>query len=102
MNRRGSLGADRHVKLLIHLPAVGLRSGAYSHLDALADALFQSGYLDRAEIDTVLAAAPLRRKQAQAALVPSPADSQANRPWNAEHVADWRDPAPPPSGGRPP
>ena len=71
-------------------------------LDALADALFQSGYLDRAEIDNVLAAAPLRRKQAQAALVPSPAGSQATPPGNAEDIADWPDEAPPPSGSSPP
>jgi uncharacterized membrane protein len=71
-------------------------------LDALADALFQGGYLDRAEIDNVLAAAPLRRKQAQAALVPSAAGSQATPPWNAEEIADRPDEVLPPSGSSPP
>ena len=34
-----SLGADRHVKLLIHLPAVGARSSAYSHWVEIGGAL---------------------------------------------------------------
>ena len=55
-------------------------------LDALADALFQSGYLDRAEIDSVLAATPLRPRNPDAGPSPSPAAvPQAGRP---KHVDD--------------
>ena len=72
-------------------------------LDALADALFQSGYLDRPEIDNVLAAAPLRRKQAQeTAQFPPLPPRKPTAPGSAEDVAGWPDEAPPPSGSSPP
>ena len=52
-------------------------------LDALAQALFTSGYLDRVEIDVVLAAAPLRRQQAPAAPDDTPLAAEQNE--NAQH-----------------
>ena len=55
-------------------------------LDALAQALFTSGYLDRAEIDAVLAAAPLRQQQAPAA--PDVTSPAAERDENARHHDD--------------
>ena len=55
-------------------------------LDALAQALFTSGYLDRAEIDAVLAVAPLRQQQAPAAPVATPLAAEQDE--DARHRDD--------------
>ena len=57
--------------------ALELLAANRSSLDALAQALFTSGYLDRAEIDAVLTAAPLRQQQAPAATVATPLDAES-------------------------